>query len=138
MGKAIVPRKTRIPKDTGGPVAKPPTGLTLAKVTAVTRHVLKDELTRISGPEIAQLIAANKPQGYRPPFVSAGRDLGGARLSRGGRGRDERGRLCGLGRPAVEVAVLDGECLRGLGRRVAALDPSGNSGPNWYAVEVTK
>jgi hypothetical protein len=67
MGKAIVPRKTRAPKDTGGPVAHPPKGLTLAKITAVTRHVLKDELTRITGPELAQLIAATQPEGRRPP-----------------------------------------------------------------------
>ena len=72
MSKAIVPRKTRTPKDTGGPpVAKPPTGLTLAKVTAVTRHFLKNELTGINGPELAQLIAATTPKGERPAFVSA-------------------------------------------------------------------
>jgi hypothetical protein len=138
MGKAIVSRKTRTPKDTSGPTANPPKGLTLAKVTAVTRHGLKDERTRISGPAIAQLIAATTAKGYHPPFVST------AAIG------EELDCLAEL----VDVmSVADhadtgyslslslhwiGECLRGLSRRVSALDQGGNSGPNWYAVEVKK
>jgi hypothetical protein len=137
--KRIVAPRPRRAKGSGFPVAHPPTGLTLAKVTAVTRHVLRDERTRISGPEIAQLIAATTPKGeHHPPFVSAAAIW------------EELDCLAEVvevlsvadyadaGAPLSKSLYWIGECLRGLGRRVAALDPSGNSGPNWYAVEVTK
>jgi hypothetical protein len=138
MGKAIVPRTVRQKKGSGGPIASPPKGLTLAKVTAVTRHFLKNELTGISGPELAQLIAATTPKGERPAFVSAAAIW------------EELDCLADVldvlsvadhadsGASLAKSLYWIGECLRGLGRWVAALDPSGNSGLNWYAVEVTK
>ena len=104
----------------------------------MTRHVLKDELTRISGPELAQLIDATKPEKHHPPLVSTAAIW------------EELDCLAEL---VDVISVADhadtgyslstslrwvAECLRRLGRRVGALDPSGNSGPNWYAVEVKK
>jgi hypothetical protein len=104
----------------------------------VTRHGLKDERTRISGPEIAQLIAATTPKGYHPPFVSPaaiGEEL------------DCLAELVDVisvadhadsGYPLATSLHWIGECLRGLSRRVSALDPAGNAGPSSYAVQVKK
>lgn len=137
MAKTSVPRKPRPTKGSGGPIAYPPKGLTLADVTVV-RRVLKDEITRISGSEIAKLIDATKPDDGRPPLVDRGtiweeldcladlvQVLGAA---------DQAD--CGV--PLDKPLYWVGESLKRLGRRVMALDQSGNSAPNWYAVEVKK
>jgi hypothetical protein len=122
------------------PVCRSPTrskGLTLADVTVV-RRVLDKELTRISGPELAKLIEATKPEGLRPPLVDHGtiweeldcladlvQVLGAADQAE-----------CGV--PLDKPLYWVGEALKKLGSRVMALEPSGNSAPNWYAVEVKK
>jgi hypothetical protein len=102
------------------------------------RRVLDKELTRISGPELAKLIEATKPEGLRSPLVDRGtiweeldcladlvQVLGAADQAE-----------CGL--PLDKPLYWVGECLKRLGSRVMALEPFGNSAPNWYAVEVKK
>jgi hypothetical protein len=139
MAKTSVPRKPRPPRGSGFPVAHPPKGLTLADVTVV-RRVLNQELNRITGPELAKLIDATKPEGQRPGLVDTGtiweeldcladivQVLGAAQ-------RADVDAGVTLDKPLYWI----GECLKKLGGRVMALDPSGNSGPNWYAVEVKK
>jgi hypothetical protein len=135
--RKIVPSKTRPTKGAGGPVAHPPKGLTLADVTVV-RRVLNDELTRITGPELAKLIEATTPNANHPPLVDQGTiweeldclaDLV---------------QVLGAADHADCCAILDkplywvGESLKRIGQRVMALEQSGNSAPNWYSVEVTK
>jgi hypothetical protein len=94
--------------------------------------------TRITGPELAKLIDATKPEENHPPLVSRGsiweeldclaelvQVLGAA---------DQADLEMSLDKPLYWV----GESLKRLGNRVMALDQSGNSAPNWYAVEVKK
>ena len=135
--RKIVPRKTRSTKGSGGSVAHPPKGLTLADVTVV-RRVLNDELTRITGPELAQLIDATKPEDGFPPLVDRGMIWEELTCLA------ELVQMLGAADQAEVDLSLDkslywvGESLKRLGRRVMALDSSGNNAPNWYAVEVKK
>jgi len=136
MATKSVPRPKRPKKASGGPMAYPPKGLTLADVTAVTRHVLKDEMLRISGSEVAKLIYATAPDDHHPPLVSTASiytelDC----LAELVQVLGERSRESEL--PLDVPLYWVGESLKRLGRRVMALEPSGNNAANWYAV-VTK
>jgi hypothetical protein len=118
-------------------VAHPPKGLTLADVTVV-RRVLDKELTRITGPELAKLIDGTKPENHRPPLVDRGAIweeldcLAELVQVLGAADHDD------VDMPLDRSLYWVGESLKRIGQRVMALDQSGNSAPNWYAVEVKK
>jgi len=137
MSTKILPRRRRSTKDARGPIAHPPKGLTLADVTVV-RRVGDQELTRITGPALARLIDATAPGEDHPPLVDRGAIWEELDCLA------ELVQVLGTVDHADVGAPLDrslhwvGESLKRLGRRVMALDPSGNAAPNWYGVEVTK
>lgn len=136
MARRIVPLR---PRQKEGPARSPKKRLTLADVTVVRRWEDK-ELGRISGPELAKLIEATKPDEERAPLVDRGsiwEEL------------DCLAELCHVlseadhnprrEMPLQKTLYWLGESLTRLGNRVVALEQGGNAAPNCYFLEkVTK
>lgn len=136
MARKIVPLRPRPKKDASGPVTEPPKGRTLADITVLHRHL--DEVTRLTGGEVAQLIEATRPDGARPPFVSVNaicEELDGLSELVMVLGAADYAD-CGL--PLDHSLNWIGESLRRLSQRLLALQQQGSHAPTWYAVEVTK
>jgi hypothetical protein len=137
MGKASVPRKTRTPKDTGGPIASPPKGLTLADLTVT--HAVGRRPMRLTGETLVRLIEGTRhlhddsadDLDFINPYAIAIELDGLADV------------LCCVSETEEfslrRALPCLGEQLRRIGHRVTALaERSGNNAPNWYAVEVKK